>query len=38
MLQEMLSGYFSSDQSIIEAYNRIVELIPDYAFPNLTDN
>lgn len=38
MLQEMLSGYFSSDQSIIEAYNRIIELIPDYAFPNLTDN
>ena len=38
MLQEMLSGYFSSDQSIIEAYNRIVDLIPNYAFPNLTDN
>ncbi len=38
VLQEMLSGYFSSDQSIIEAYNRIIELIPDYAFPNLTDN
>ena len=38
MLQEMLSGYFSTDQSIIEAYNRIVELIPNYAFPNLTDD
>ncbi len=38
VLQEMLSGYFSSDQSIIEAYNRIIELIPDYAFPNLTDS
>jgi multiple sugar transport system substrate-binding protein len=38
VLQEMLSGYFSSDQSIIEAYNRIVDLIPNYAFPNLTDN
>ena len=38
VLQEMLSGYFSSDQSIIEAYNRIVELIPNYAFPNLTDD
>src|SRR5690606_35375582 len=37
VLQEMLSGYFSSDQSIIEAYNRIVDLIPNYAFPNLTD-
>jgi multiple sugar transport system substrate-binding protein len=38
VLQEMLSGYFSSDQSIIEAYNRIIDLIPNYAFPNLTDN
>lgn len=38
VLQEMLSGYFSSDQSIIEAYNRIVDLIPNYGFPNLTDN
>ncbi|MCB8975942.1 MAG: extracellular solute-binding protein [Ardenticatenaceae bacterium] len=38
VLQEMLSGYFSTDQSIIEAYNRIVDLIPNYAFPNLTDN
>ena len=38
VLQEMLSGYFSSDQSIIEAYNRIVDLIPNYAFPNLADN
>jgi multiple sugar transport system substrate-binding protein len=37
VLQEMLSEYFSSDKSIIEAYNRIVELIPNYAFPNLTD-
>lgn len=38
VLQEMLSGYFSTDQSIIEAYNRVVELIPNYAFPNLTDD
>lgn len=38
VLQEMLSEYFSSDKSIIEAYNRIVELIPNYAFPNLTDD
>lgn len=38
VLQEMLSGYFSTDQSIIEAYNRIIELIPNYAFPNLTDD
>ena len=38
VLQEMLSGYFSTDQSIIEAYNRILDLIPNYGFPNLTDN
>ncbi|MCP4416498.1 MAG: extracellular solute-binding protein [Chloroflexi bacterium] len=38
VLQEMLSEYFSSDKSIIEAYNRVVELIPNYAFPNLTDD
>ena len=38
VLQEMLSGYFSTDTSIIEAYNRIIDLIPNYAFPNLTDN
>ncbi len=37
VLQEMLSGYFSTDTSIIEAYNRIIELIPNYAFPNLTE-
>ncbi|GJM42606.1 MAG: hypothetical protein DHS20C20_28880 [Ardenticatenaceae bacterium] len=37
VLQEMLSGYFSIDTSIIEAYNRIIELIPNYAFPNLTE-
>ena len=37
VLQEMLSGYFSTDTSIIEAYNRTIELIPNYAFPNLTD-
>lgn len=33
VLQEMLSGYFNSSQTIIEAYNRVTGLIPNYAFP-----
>jgi multiple sugar transport system substrate-binding protein len=33
VLQEMLSGYFNSSKTLFEAYNRVVELIPDYAFP-----
>ncbi|MEM7336377.1 MAG: hypothetical protein AAF490_30130, partial [Chloroflexota bacterium] len=33
VLQEMLSGYFDSSQTRYEAYNRIVELIPNYQFP-----
>ncbi|MCB8985544.1 MAG: bicyclomycin resistance protein, partial [Ardenticatenaceae bacterium] len=33
VLQEMLSGYFNVDKTIFEAYNRVVDLIPDYAFP-----
>ncbi|MDJ0752447.1 MAG: hypothetical protein QNJ45_02940 [Ardenticatenaceae bacterium] len=32
VLQEMLSGYFTSSQAIIEGYQRIVDLIPDYAY------
>lgn len=32
LLQEMLSGYFTSDQAIGEAYDRLVALIPDYAY------
>jgi multiple sugar transport system substrate-binding protein len=32
LLQEMLSGYFTSDQAISEAYGRLVDLIPDYAY------
>ena len=32
VLQEMLSGYFNSSKTRIEAYNRIVELIPNYQF------
>lgn len=32
VLQEMLSGYFNSSQTLVEAYNRIVELIPNYQY------
>lgn len=32
VLQEMLSGYFNSSQTIIEAYNRVVGLIPNYQY------
>ncbi len=34
LLQEMLSGYFTSDQAVTEAYDRLVDLIPDYAYYN----
>ncbi len=34
-LQEMLSGYFTSSQTMIEIYRTIVDLIPNYAFPIL---
>ncbi len=33
VLQEMLSGYFSSDKTIFEAYNRVLDFLPDYSFP-----
>lgn len=32
VLQEMLSGYFNIDETLFEAYSRVLELIPDYAF------
>lgn len=32
VLQEMLSGYFNSEQTALEAYKRTVALIPDYAY------
>jgi multiple sugar transport system substrate-binding protein len=32
VLQEMLSGYFNSSKTIIEAYNRIIERIPNYPY------
>jgi multiple sugar transport system substrate-binding protein len=35
LLQEMLSGYFSSSQTVIEIYNAIIEALPDYQFPIL---
>ncbi|MBK8431776.1 MAG: hypothetical protein IPL28_11030 [Chloroflexi bacterium] len=37
ILQEMLSGYFTSSQAVIEAYNRVVALIPNYAYDNAAD-
>ena len=37
VLQEMLSGYFPTETTLREAYRRTVELIPNYAFPVLTD-
>lgn len=33
VLQEMLSGYFNSSKTIFEAYNRVIDLVPDYNFP-----
>lgn len=32
VLQEMLSGYFDTDETIYEAYQGVLELIPNYAF------
>ena len=32
ILQEMLSGYFTSSQTIIEMHNATVALIPNYAY------
>ncbi len=32
ILQEMLSGYFTSSQAIVAAWERVVELIPGYRF------
>lgn len=36
VLQEMLSGYFGPEQTLIEATNRVVALIPNYQFPTAT--
>jgi multiple sugar transport system substrate-binding protein len=37
VLQEMLSGYFDVDKTIFEVYNRLVEALPEYAFPVIMD-
>jgi hypothetical protein len=29
----MLSGYFTSSQTIVEMYKVVVDAIPDYQFP-----
>lgn len=34
ILQEMLSGYFTSSQAVIETHQRVVALIPNYAYHN----
>ncbi len=33
VLQEMLSGYFNPAKTIFEAYNRLLELMPNYQYP-----
>jgi multiple sugar transport system substrate-binding protein len=33
VLQEMLSGYFNPETTLREAYRRVIDLIPNYAFP-----
>lgn len=35
VLQEMLSGYFDTTTTLREAYRRTVQLIPNYAFPDM---
>ncbi|MEJ2748944.1 MAG: hypothetical protein P8183_13720 [Anaerolineae bacterium] len=37
-LQEMLSGYFDTQQTLIAAYNKIVDAIPNYAYDIETGN
>lgn len=32
VLQEMLSGYFGTEQTIIEVYQRVIDLIPNYQY------
>jgi hypothetical protein len=33
LIQEMLSGYFTSSQTIIEIYRAVTDLLPGYAYP-----
>jgi multiple sugar transport system substrate-binding protein len=37
VLQEMLSGYFNTDKTIYEAYQRVLEFIPNYAFEVISE-
>ncbi len=37
ILQEMLSGYFTPDKTLYQAYQRVVEFLPDYAFEILAE-
>jgi multiple sugar transport system substrate-binding protein len=32
VLQEMLSGYFDTEATLFEAYNRVIDLIPNYPY------
>ena len=32
LLQELLSGYFTSSYAIIDAYQRVTDLIPGYQY------
>ncbi len=35
VLQEMLSGYFDTEKTLVEAYDRVVDLIPNYPYTEL---
>lgn len=37
VLQEMLSGYFNTDKTIYQAYQRVLEFLPDYAFEVISE-
>lgn len=38
VLQELLSGYFNTEKTLVEAYNRVVDLIPNYPFTDEPTN
>ncbi len=38
VLQEMLSGYFNSGQTLVEMYRRITDLIPNYEYYSDTES
>ena len=37
VLQEMLSGYFNTEKTLLEAYNRVIDLIPNYLYDQELD-